>query len=272
MKLQGVSLKHTFCFLFNIFFNNFKFQSITKVIDLFSHLQFKIMGNMIDKKNIIILKNSLVDRYNYNVIKNCKLITFITNPKYKDDLKDNNFEFNKNNMMKIISNKYVNKKLIKNFKQKLPQIDIIEILKNFEDSYSTSYVKQFILNVIFCITLQKHDGTAILYGKSILDKPLIDLLIICKQFYKHVYIQNNFEQYEQNHFILKNFDETKRDNVSILWKLYDTINDNKYVTQLLDFKYSTTFINKIITYDSKKYIYAYKFYSSFFINLLLKKI
>lgn len=237
--------------------NRNKAQFIYKVIEYFSHLE---LNNIVYKKNMIILKNSLVDRFQYNVIKDSKLIRFITNPKYKNNLEENDFTFNHNNMMKIFSKEYINEELINTMKNHIPKLDIIDLLKNFEDSNSKSYIKQFILNVIFCITLQKHDGTAILYGKSNLDKPLIDLLIICKQFYKNVHVIYNIYNSLNNLFIFNNFDETKRSDVHILWKLYHNIPDDKYVIQLLDFEYSKTFINEIITYDSKKYNYAIKFY------------
>lgn len=211
--------------------------------------------NSNDKNQIILNQNFTPLRYEQME----KLIYLLTDKikiKYinlmtiqnKNDIFPVNFDDVKNiNYNNLIDLNLITK-LKKHFTQKL---DMIILGKNYYDEDNTIHcIKQYILNLIFCITFQKDNGSCILYLKNDIDKPLLDFIYLCNTFYNKITITNSYTANLSNILVCENFDISKKKYLNILKYLYDNIDSSKYIHQIFDLNHEIKIFKK---YDDMKY-------------------
>lgn len=217
--------------------------------------------NYVFNKDSIILQqnftnNDFIDvqsflKYNFDMkhLKFINLITFCKN----EDLPMKNFSFVKN-QMKLHYFTLITKDIIQEMKQNISyKIEFIHINRNFY-KYKFS-VKQFILNIIFCITFQKKHGISILYFINNLDKALLDIILICKLMYKKVSLSNSYSSIMSNYLICEDFIGNIEDTFYIekLYKIYENINVELNVQQIFDLSFNKKDIKIFEKYNLQKY-------------------
>lgn len=211
--------------------------------------------NSNNKNQIILNQNFTPSRYE-EMEKLIYLLTNKTKIKYinlitiqnKNDIFPVNFDDVKNiNYNNLIDLNLITK-LKKYFTQKL---DMIILGKNYYNDDTTTYcIKQYILNLIFCITFQNDNGSCILYLKNDIDKPLLDFIYLCNIFYNKITITNSYSENISNILVCENFDISKKKYLKILKYVYDNIDSSKYIHQIFDLNHELKIFKK---YDDIKY-------------------
>lgn len=155
------------------------------------------------------------------------------------------------------------------------KIEFIQINRNFHD-YKFS-IKQFILNIIFCITFQKKNGISILYFVNNLDKALLDIIFICKLMYKKVSLSNCYSNMLASYLICEDFIGNIEDTFYIdkLYKIYENLDVESNVQQIFDVSLKSKDIEIFKKYNLEKYklvSHNYQFMKQLYYLLFNEKI